>query len=114
MFNFIDSIKKGVSSIYNMLVGVKEAPSISMTFDNKYLTGTYKIIDLSWYSPYKDIGDFIITVFIYMCFIWNCFVHASSIINGVGGGFHTSAIVMGDYEYSQGKHSLNGGGKHSL
>ena len=58
-----------------------------MTFDNKYLCGTYTIIDLSWYAPYKEFGDNVICMFIYLSFIWHIFKHASSIITGQSTGF---------------------------
>lgn len=93
--------------IYHLLTGTQPAPSLSMTFNNKYLTGTYKIIDLSWYEPYKKTGDFVITIFVYMCFIWHCFTHASSIINGMDSGIYNSGnIVVDDMTGGAEKHSF--------
>ena len=64
-----------------------------MTFNNKYLTGTYKIIDLSFYAPYKKFGDEVITIFIYMCFIWHIFVKAASLIKGVDTSVEPSRFI---------------------
>lgn len=58
-----------------------------MTFNNKYLSGTYTIIDLSWYSQYKEYGDNVICMLFYLSFIWHIFKHASSIITGQSTGF---------------------------
>ena len=55
---------------------------MSMTFNNKYLQGTYKIIDLSFYAAYKEYGDNVICMFVYLGFIWYVFNHLSGIIRG--------------------------------
>lgn len=60
-----------------------------MTFNHNYLSGTYKIIDLSWYTPYKEYGDNIICMFAYLAFIWHMFIKASSIMNGVDTSYGT-------------------------
>lgn len=46
------------------------------------MTGTYKIIDLSWYAPYKQFGDSVIAMFFYLGFIWHSFINIGSIISG--------------------------------
>lgn len=61
-----------------------------MTFNHEYLSGTYKIVDLSWYAPYKEYGDNIICMFAYLAFIWHLFVKAASIINGVDSAYTTT------------------------
>lgn len=89
IFGFVDDVKSGVLNIYNILVDVKEAPTFSLTFNNKYLTGTYNIIDLSWYAPYKEYGDNVICMFFYLGFIWHVFTKLSSIISGVDTSYTT-------------------------
>ena len=60
-----------------------------MSFNHEYLSGTYKIIDLSWYAPYKEYGDNIICMFAYLIFIWHIFTKASSTINGLDTSYGT-------------------------
>jgi len=81
------------------LTGVDTAPSFSMTFNNKYLNGTYTIIDLSWYAPYKEFGDDVICMFFYLGFIWHLFSHMASFINGADSGFNTIGTVSQDGEF---------------
>lgn len=82
LFGFVDDVKKSFFDIYKIIVNTKEAPSLSMTFDNKYLKGTYKVVDLTWYAPYKEFGDNVICMFVYVLFIWYIFNNLSSIIRG--------------------------------
>lgn len=65
-----------------MLMNTNYAPSLSLNFNHKYLNGNYKIIDLSWYLPYKTFGDTIICGFVYLGFIWTTFKYAHSLISG--------------------------------
>ena len=65
-----------------------------MTFNHEYLSGTYKIIDLSWYAPYKETGDNIICMFAYLVFIWHLFIKASSIVNGADSSSTSSSNVV--------------------
>lgn len=71
-----------------------------MTFNNKYISGTYNIIDLSWYAPYKETGDSIICMFFYLGFTWHLFSHMSSYISGADSGFNdiTSVSVDGHFK----------------
>lgn len=64
-----------------------------MTFNNKYISGTYTIIDLSWYSPYKNYGDSVICMFCYLAFIWYIFKNLSDVINGTTNGTFNSFNV---------------------
>lgn len=46
-------------------------------------TGTCLILDMTWYEPYKEYGDAVITMFFYLGFIWHVFTKLASIISGV-------------------------------
>ncbi len=70
-----------------MINGPKSAPSFEVTFNNKYLQGTYTVVDLSWYAPYKKYGDDVICMFSYLGFVWFCFKHATSIISGAAADY---------------------------
>lgn len=50
---------------------------------------------MSWYAPYKSLGDEVITLFCYLCFIWHLFIKASSIIQGLD----TASGTVRDSEY---------------
>lgn len=81
-FSFINSIKEAINSLSNMLTNLEISPSLTTNVNSKYYSGALKIIDLSWYSPFKSYGDLVISGFIYLIFIWKLFVHAPNIING--------------------------------
>lgn len=46
--------------------------------------GTVKALDMSWYERYKEDGDRIIGGFLWLGFLWMCFMRVSDIINGAG------------------------------
>ena len=58
---------------------------------------TVKIIDFSWYSPYKTYGDLIITGFVYAFFLWRIFINLPNIIHGLGGVVDSNQM-FGDFE----------------
>lgn len=76
-----------------MITSTSEAPSFSLTLNNKYVSGTYRIIDLSWYAPYKEYGDNIICMFFYLIFIWHTFKTLPNTIRGANSDFKT---ITGD------------------
>ena len=91
-FTFIDSIKEAVSSIKNMIDNISAAPKFVLHIKQNSLIneGDYTILDLSWYAPYKNYGDLVLTGFLYILFFWNLFKHIPKIIDGFGlVGSHT-------------------------
>lgn len=102
-------MKNSVFTIWGVLTDIEEAPTLSMTFNNQYLTGTYNIIDLRWYAPYKQYGDAVIVCFAYLCFIWRIFTRLSSIIKGVDSGADPFIGFSHAEDYEHGKHSIKGG-----
>lgn len=85
-FTFIDSIKTAIDSIQNMIENINEAPKFKIHINNNkfFAEGDYTILDLSWYAPYKNYGDLVLTGFIYGAFFWNLFIHTGDIIRGSG------------------------------
>lgn len=81
-FNFIDTVKNSIVDIYNLLINTTEAPKLYMTFNHQYIQGEQCILDLSWYSPYKEFGDNVICAFMYACFMWHVFKNLYNIISG--------------------------------
>ena len=46
--------------------------------------GQVEMFDLSWYTPYKETVDHIISGFLWLSFLWALFRHAPGIISGAG------------------------------
>lgn len=86
-FAFIDSIKIGIDGLIDVINNVGEAPSLSVDVAaTKYTEAQkLKIIDMSWYKPYKSYGDVVLTVLIYVFFLWRLYIKLPNIISGVGG-----------------------------
>lgn len=86
-FGFIDTINNTVEVIKDMFNNTSELPKVDITLkENKWYSGKITVIDLSWYAPYKEYGDLIISAFIYVFFLWRIFVKLPGIINGASGG----------------------------
>lgn len=98
-FTFIDTITTTVNTLKDMFNNVEALPKITLTLNNnKYYTGTITVMDLSWYAPYKEYGDLIISAFIYVFFLWRIFANLPNIISGVGGGYNDVNIASSDIE----------------
>lgn len=61
-----------------------------------YGTGNYIIIDVSWYAPYKQLGDKIILAIAWALFLWHMFLKLPGIISGTEG-----SIVSMDKSYQR-------------
>ena len=71
---------------------------------------TLTILDLSFYKPFKPLGDLMITGFCYLAFIWKLLVSLPSIISGAGGFVGSSIDLHQSLEIKDVK-SFTGGGK---
>ncbi len=100
-FDFIDSVKIGANSLKDMFNNLGNAPKLTVDLGATKYTEAYNatIIDFSFYAPYKQYGDLVLTGFIYVMFIWRFFITLPNTINGVGS---TGSIVNTFYK--------NGGG----
>lgn len=82
-FEFVETIKKGANSLVDIVNGVTPAPSINISIpQTKYTSESFVKIDFSWYAPYKSYIDGLITVFVYISFIWRLFSHLPHTISG--------------------------------
>lgn len=97
-FSFIDSIKFAINSIKDLLNNTGTAPSLSLELSATKYTDkqTVKIIDFSWYKPFKPYGDLVLTGFIYVMFIWRMYITLPNIISGAGG-YVSSSINIDDF-----------------
>ena len=70
-FGFINSIKLAVDDIQQMLENIENG-SAKLTVDiySVYYKGEATILDLSWYSKFKDYGDLVFTGFAYVLFMF--------------------------------------------
>lgn len=98
-FGFIDTINSTSAMIKDMFNDSSKLPKVTLTLkDNKWYSGEITVIDLSWYAPYKEYGDLIISAFIYVFFFWRIFVNLPSIISGAGGSINDTTIATSDIQ----------------
>lgn len=90
-FAFVDTIKSTVNVLDNLMGDPGTSPSISVNIGKTKYTGeaNVKIIDLSWYAPFKQYGDVVIACFAYAFFAWRLFLNVTGIINGASGAVYT-------------------------
>lgn len=103
-FAFVESIKTAITSFQDILNGVGNSPVLTVNIKpTKYTPeSTVRILDFSWYAPYKPYGDVVLTGFIYAMFIWRVFVILPGIISGAAGSVDN---------YTSIQNMLNGGKK---
>lgn len=74
----------------SVITNVDSAPKFFIDVDCPWFTGSICIIDLSWYSRFKDLGDSVICCFAYLSFLWHVFIRLPDIISG------SSAVTYSD------------------
>lgn len=84
-FAFIDSIKYAIQALGNIFNNLGNAPKLVIHMNNQYINDDVTILDMSWYAPYKNYGDLVLTGFIYAFFLWRLFITLPSTISGSGG-----------------------------
>lgn len=82
-------IGSGSVTTFNVVYDQNGAPKIPVHFDNsssEYFSniGDCYIIDMSWYTPFKPVGDIIVICFCWLMFIWRTLRQLPNIINGSG------------------------------
>lgn len=111
-FSFITSIKEAVNAMQNMFNNLGTAPKLEIEVGATKWTEKQNltILDLSFYKPFKPLGDLMITGFCYLAFIWKLLVSLPSIISGAGGFVGSSIDLHQALEIKDVK-SFTGGGK---
>jgi len=107
-FGFAEDVKKNVNGMISVITNTSEAPKFQINVNSKYYKGTLTIVDLSWYAPYKEIGDNVICIFAYLGFLWRIFIRLPDIIRGVGADSYA-----GDMGYEIGLWNKYGMGRSS-
>lgn len=74
-----------------VITNTESSPKYSMNISSKWYSGEVTIVDLSWYAPYKELGDNIICIFAYLSFLWNIFIRLPDIIQGAGAAAYDTA-----------------------
>ena len=59
---------------------------LTVDIDSLYYKGEATILDLSWYSKFKDYGDLVFTGFAYVLFIWRMYKAVPNILSGLSSG----------------------------
>lgn len=68
-----------------VITDTESAPVFYVTVgENKWFSGDVKVLDLSWYEPYREYGDTVICIFAYLSFLWHIFIRLPDIISGAG------------------------------
>lgn len=107
-FGFAEDVKKNVNGMVDVITNTEEAPKFQINVNSKYYKGTLTIVDLSWYAPYKEIGDNVICIFAYLGFLWRIFIRLPDIIRGAGADSYA-----GDMGYEIGLWNKYGMGRSS-
>ena len=99
-FDFVESIKIAINSLVDIINNTGNAPHITIPLGaTKYTEATNVKIDFSWYEPFKNYGDLVITGFAYAFFLWRLFISLPSTISGVGGGLSSyMSITKGEFK----------------
>lgn len=58
--------------------------------------GKVYILDFSFYEPYKESVDVILSAIMWLVFAWNTYKNLPNIIGGIGGGMQASASLLDD------------------
>lgn len=96
-FSFVDTINNTINIVEDMFNNIEKLPKLELTLpNNKWYNGKITVMDLSWYAPYKEYGDLIISSFIYVFFLWRIFIKLPDIISGAGGGINEISIASSD------------------
>ena len=86
-FGFINSIKLAVDDIQQMIENIENGSAkLTVGIDSEYYKGEATILDLSWYSKFKDYGDLVFTGFAYVLFIWRMYKAVPNILSGLSSG----------------------------
>lgn len=98
-FDFIETIKIAATSLLDIIKGIGIVPSISINLpETKYTPAFTSVVDFSWFEPYKNYTDLIITGFVYVMFLWRLIIRLPDIISGSGGFIHDTESIRNDID----------------
>ena len=98
MDSLIDTVQVFTNFFENNTFG--EPPTITVNLSSSSTSIDYgmsaKMVDFSWYAPYKDSIDFLISSILWVVFAWNTFKDLPCIIGGIGSAAHSTAAIDTD------------------
>lgn len=100
-FGFVEDVKKNLNGMVDVITNTSEAPKFQLNVNSKYYKGTLTIVDLSWYAPYKEMGDNVICIFAYLGFLWRIFIRLPDIIKGAGASSEAGNMLSNITLYGQ-------------
>lgn len=117
-FAFVENIKTAVNSLNDLLNSTGNAPVITVNVGKTKYTGetNVKVIDMSWYKPFKPYGDLVVTGFAYALYIWHLFINLTGIIMGSPGTIWTTGYTVNTFDdrLSSGSNGRLSGGRKLL
>lgn len=86
-FAFADDVINITDRLINRIGGSAKssAPQVAVSINYKGSTREWKILDMSWYAPYKAYGDAVLSGILIIGFIWRSYISMPNTIRGVGG-----------------------------
>lgn len=88
-FTFVDSIISTVQRIQSLFSNVGGTPpQIVNTVNVRGVSKEVVFLDMSFYAPYKPLGDSILSALIVIGFAWSVFTRLPNIINGISTSTH--------------------------
>lgn len=84
-FAFVDKFQSLSNEIQTMLETGEGAPVFELNLNSKYVSGETKIIDMSFFAPYKPYSDTVITAFVYLLFIYRTVKNLPETVSGLNG-----------------------------
>lgn len=106
-FKFKDDIIAAVGDLKTMLFGITPSPILKIPIGKpasqkyNYGTGSYIIIDVSWYAQYKQFGDKVILAAAWALFLWRMFIKLPGIISGTEGSIIAADKAHNRYMYTK-------------
>lgn len=101
-------------AVLQIMYNENGAPKIPVHFSNSSseifsnIEDAY-IIDLSWYTPFKPVGDIIVCAFCWIWFIWRVLHDLPGIISGATGIFDNDTLASVDNDADVFDHDLDKG-----
>ena len=103
-FRFRDDITAAVADLEEMLFGITPSPILKIPIGKPtsrkydYGTGSYIIIDISWYAQYKQFGDKVVLAIAWALFLWRLYIKLPGIISGTEGSIVAADRAHDRYE----------------
>ena len=82
-FAFVEKFNNLSDQIQTMLETGEGSPTFELNINSKYISGDVKILDFSFFAPYKPYSDLVITAFAYLLFAYRTIKNLPETISGL-------------------------------